>query len=123
MTDDAYREYQRQYTRDRRARLKDEGIKLPCYYKRRARVDARTAGQIRMIKDIAGQTFGNLTVLRLHPEPCPTGGAAWVCRCVCGSEVVLRGAYLRRGDYKDCGCLTKPRRHKRVLMIRLSDGG
>lgn len=118
--DEAHREYKRQYERDRRVQLKAAGVKLPCYYKRRSRVDARTAGQIRMIADIAGQEFGNLTVLRLYPEPCTKGGAAWVCRCVCGSQVVLRGAYLRRGDYSDCGCITKPRRKKRTLMIRLT---
>ena len=54
--------------------------------------------------DITGQKFHRLRVLRRaitasHRE------AQWLCVCDCGTEKVLTGSVLRRGDTKSCGCL------------------
>ncbi len=55
--------------------------------------------------DLTGQTFGYLKVLSRSG----TKGrrATWLCRCICGSEVVRIGQNLRlttRGEKKSCGC-------------------
>jgi hypothetical protein len=33
--------------------------------------------------------------------------ARWFCRCDCGTEKVICGTTLRRGNSKSCGCLKK----------------
>lgn len=52
--------------------------------------------------DITGRTFGELTVLRMADVKV-AGRPAWVCRCVCGKEVVAHGHNLRCGDKTTCG--------------------
>lgn len=56
-----------------------------------------------MKNDLTGQTFGRLTVLRYsHSEG---GYRLWVCKCLCGNEIIVFGRRLSRGDKKSCGCL------------------
>lgn len=60
--------------------------------------------------DITGQRFGRLTVLeragsyRICGES-QTTLALWRCRCDCGTECVVLGQNLRRGQTRSCGCL------------------
>ena len=56
------------------------------------------------VKDITGQKFGRLTVLRRDMEPHSCRGAYWVCRCDCGKEHIALGTNLRRGQVTSCGC-------------------
>lgn len=64
-------------------------------------------------KDLTGQRFGRLTVIREHPEPyrSPAGKPTrrWVCRCDCGREVtVLQNSLTAKGGHaQSCGCLQK----------------
>lgn len=54
------------------------------------------------IKDIRGQRFGRLTVIRFshtHRQ------AYWICLCDCGKEVIVLGVSLRDGHTESCGCL------------------
>ena len=51
--------------------------------------------------ELTGKRFHRLIVLRdidrgIHLK--------WLCKCDCGSEVILRGADLKRGSVKSCGC-------------------
>lgn len=55
-------------------------------------------------KDITGQTFQRLTVLR-YVGPDRYGQAIWLCRCACGKEALRRGGALRSGRVQSCGCL------------------
>jgi hypothetical protein len=51
--------------------------------------------------------FGRLFVLS-RAESIRSGGSpysAWECKCDCGSIVTVRGAHLRNGKTKSCGCL------------------
>jgi hypothetical protein len=56
--------------------------------------------------DMIGQVFGRWTVLSYHHTD-KWGNAYWLCRCICGTEVVVAGHNLRRGHSRSCGCLNR----------------
>lgn len=56
--------------------------------------------------DLTGQRFGRLTVLR--PAANIGTRTAWVCRCACGQETVVRTGRLRDGRCTSCGCDKEP---------------
>lgn len=58
--------------------------------------------------DLAGQRFGRLTALA--PAKNVGGRTAWLCRCDCGRERVVRTAQLRSGHTASCGCLVAGKR-------------
>lgn len=53
--------------------------------------------------EMKGKQFGHLTVIEEAKERVD-GQVAWVCRCVCGSQITVRGKCLRNGETKSCGC-------------------
>ena len=54
-------------------------------------------------KDIAGQQFGRLTVIR--PYKFDGRHWYWFCHCSCGSDYVLKSGYQRQ--IQSCGCLNR----------------
>jgi len=65
----------------------------------------------RKLEDLTGQTFGKLEVLK-YAGLIPTGKqrqSAWLCRCKCGKEVVIRHSGLKSNGTKSCGCHQKQR--------------
>ena len=54
--------------------------------------------------DLAGQTFGRLTVLRRAGKN-SSGNSKWDCRCECGKTIVALDSNLKRGTTRSCGCL------------------
>ncbi|MCD7918665.1 MAG: hypothetical protein LUG45_01020 [Clostridiales bacterium] len=61
-------------------------------------------------KDLTGQRFGRLTVLRLGEPTRSPGGKAirrWVCRCDCGQEITVNQNDLTatKNGTRSCGCL------------------
>lgn len=66
--------------------------------------DSKTkTGHSRKKLDLTGQRYGQLTVLR--PAENIGNRTAWVCRCDCGRETIVKTAHLRNGHVKSCGCL------------------
>jgi hypothetical protein len=57
--------------------------------------------------DLIGQKFGRLTVLEKANSI--KGDTAWKCKCDCGNIKITKTEYLRNGDCKSCGCITKER--------------
>ena len=55
-------------------------------------------------KDLTGEVFGRLTVLRLDPN---NRRRSWLCLCSCGNEKTAAQADLRSGSTASCGCLRK----------------
>lgn len=53
--------------------------------------------------DLTGQQFGKLTVV--GPAENIGSRTAWLCRCECGNEVVVRTIRLRGGRTISCGCV------------------
>ena len=56
--------------------------------------------------NMLGQRFGRLLVIE-RLENNARGQARWRCVCDCGEYVDTLGSYLRNGDTKSCGCLSK----------------
>jgi hypothetical protein len=52
--------------------------------------------------DMTGDTFGELIVLSRYDVN--RDRIRWLCRCSCGKEKPIRGASLRSGASKTCGC-------------------
>ena len=52
-----------------------------------------------------GNKYVMLTVIR-RAENDTQNNTQWLCKCDCGNEYVTRGAALRNGDTKSCGCMT-----------------
>lgn len=59
-------------------------------------------------KDLRGQKFGKLEILRRAPNKI-TGGkqrTMWLCVCECGNNVNVSTDYLKRSKCPSCGCET-----------------
>lgn len=54
-------------------------------------------------KDLTGQSFGHLKVLRREAND-SKGNTRWACRCVCGKVMTTRGTRLSYGSTTSCGC-------------------
>lgn len=68
-------------------------------------------------KDLTGQRFGRLTVIKRIENFISSSGkvaAQWLCKCDCGSdkEVVVITNSLTSGNTQSCGCLQKERLRK-----------
>lgn len=64
-------------------------------------------------KDITGNVYSRLTVLRCDGKKGDSPQYSWLCRCTCGKEVVVMGCNLKNGNVKSCGCLSREILHKR----------
>lgn len=58
------------------------------------------------VKDMAGQRFSRLTVLRMIGLS-DSGECRWSAVCDCGETTIASGRNLPRGLVKSCGCLRK----------------
>lgn len=54
------------------------------------------------LKDRTGQRFGYLVAVSLLPKDGKL--VKWLCRCDCGTELIVRGGNLQSGNTKSCGC-------------------
>lgn len=62
---------------------------------------------VRQPKNLVGQKFGMLTVLKRLPNK-KVGKirrAYWLCQCECGNVTKVLGTLLKQGSVKSCGCL------------------
>lgn len=59
-------------------------------------------GHSRKKLELTGQRFGKLTVIA--PVENVDGRTAWLCRCQCGRERVVKTCHLRDGHVTSCGC-------------------
>lgn len=56
-------------------------------------------------KDLTGQKFGRLTVLRLSNNRGSSKKLMWVCQCNCGKICEVNGTLMANGSVRSCGCL------------------
>lgn len=57
----------------------------------------------RPVKNLIGQTFNQLTVIKRGPNDKGLN-AQWWCKCSCGKNVLVRGFNLKSGGTISCGC-------------------
>ncbi len=62
-------------------------------------------------KDLAGQKFGRLSVIR-YANYEKNHQSMWECECECGNIAIVRGNYLTSGHTTSCGCIHKLGNHK-----------
>lgn len=65
---------------------------------------------VKVQKDITGQRFGRLVVLKQIEDHVNSNGvhlANYLCKCDCGNYKEAKAASLRYGDTRSCGCLHK----------------
>lgn len=69
------------------------------------------------IIDLAGLTFGKLTVVSLEKELSKIKKQAyWKCRCECGNYTIVIASELKRGGIQSCGCS-----HKEAAIKKIND--
>ena len=56
------------------------------------------------IKDITGQRFGRLIVIR-QTDKRKSRCVVWECKCDCGNVVEVKSTNLQNGSTRSCGCL------------------
>lgn len=59
------------------------------------------------LKDETGKKYGRLTVIKRVENI--KKATAYLCRCDCGTEKIVRGEQLRNGETVSCGCYQKER--------------
>lgn len=62
-----------------------------------------------------GHRFNRLTVLEDGRRPNGPHSYQYRCRCDCGNEVFVKGAQLKSGNTKSCGCLSQDRKNAATL--------
>lgn len=70
--------------------------------------------------DLTGQRYGRLTVLA--PAENIGSRTAWLCRCDCGRETVVKTHHLRSGHTKSCGCQNGDGGPRTALGLTYIDG-
>ena len=63
------------------------------------------SSRARLKKDLSGEQFGKLTVLRRTKSI--NGKTMWICTCECGTEKRVAGRHLLNGATTSCGCLRR----------------
>ena len=61
-------------------------------------------------RDLLGQKIGRLLVVR-KTEKREHSHIVWECKCDCGNTFYCEGRYLKRGERKSCGCISKEKQH------------
>lgn len=68
-------------------------------------------------QDLTGQKFGRLTVLKFSHRG-KFRQSFWVCKCDCGSILIVRAGDLKNGHTKSCTCIQK----EKVSKINFKHG-
>lgn len=79
-------------------------------------LNARNIHKSKNVKDLTGQTFGLLTVVRMSRVK--NNESYFDCRCTCGNVKEIRGASLTTGKTKSCGCLERKTQHDNTTDLQ-----
>lgn len=74
------------------------------------------------VKDITGMQFNDWTVIAEHGRN-KSGGAMFLCRCVCGTDRIVEGRSVRIGTSKGCGCRRSANALEASKKATLKHGG
>ena len=68
------------------------------------------------IKDLTGQRFGRLVVIKLINKRAGNGHLSWLCQCDCGSLREVKSGNLWAGKTQSCGCLRRELASQRAKL-------
>ncbi|EIT85925.1 hypothetical protein A374_08819 [Fictibacillus macauensis ZFHKF-1] len=71
--------------------------------------------------DLTGQSFHDLTVIKLSDKTNQYNTKLWECKCSCGNLAYVSSGALRSGQQKSCGCKQRTGRDKKVKEHIASD--
>lgn len=66
--------------------------------------------------DEVGNKYGKLTVVR-KAKSFDGEGARWLCKCVCGNEIIVLGKSLRSGNTESCGCISYSKGENKIIEL------
>ncbi len=72
--------------------------------------------------DIIGKEFSRLRVTEFK-EINKHGQSVWVCACICGNIVTVRGSHLKSRSIQSCGCLRIERVKQKITKHGLTGTG
>ena len=72
------------------------------------------------IKDLTGQKYGRLEVIRLTDKR-RNGSSVWECKCDCGNVVLVTSGCLQSGSLRSCGCLQREQTSERAKSLDLDE--
>lgn len=75
---------------------------------------AKESSSQRQLKDLSGQIFGELKVIKKVEN---TERTSWLCKCSCGNETVVLSSNLLNGRTRSCGCFKKSHGEKQIRNI------
>lgn len=67
------------------------------------RAETARKNGLKVLKDLKGQQFGKLIVIKYAGSN--RNRSTWKCECECGNEVIVNQMELVKGDTLSCGCL------------------
>lgn len=77
-----------------------------------------------VFRDLTGQTFGHLVVLKRAETRIGKGGhrrTMWLCRCSCGAEKEISSDALTSGNQISCGCVGAQHRKEATTKHGMAD--
>lgn len=77
-----------------------------CGCSRYLNIRSRKGKKNKKFRDLTGQRFGKLTVLKIDENP-SNKQLQWICKCDCGNEKSFTSRGLRHYYIKSCGCLQR----------------
>lgn len=82
--------------------------------------NTRSCGCARVRRDITGQRFGRLLVMRRAAEKSANAQPRvnWQCVCDCGTQCVKNAWQMQRGRTRSCGCLAREVSRANMLACR-----
>lgn len=82
----------------------------------------RSASSRNFAKEMVGNRFGRLVVLRREGIG-RDGRTAWRCKCDCGEEHVTSGKSLRTNHTRSCGCARREKSSEFMRRLHTTHGG
>lgn len=55
--------------------------------------------------DLSGKRYGYLLVIKQSERK--NNRPTWLCKCDCGTEIIVKEVYLKTGETRSCGCLKR----------------
>lgn len=74
------------------------------------------------IKNLTGNKYGLLTVIKMRKERGKHNEVFWICQCDCGNLIDVRANSLQQGKTTSCGCSRKKHGMNDTRLYRIWNG-